>query len=314
MTIDCCIVLPPMRDFAVVVARCLQRAGHHVDGATRLFHGRGHQYPGYEDITVDLFSSILLIGCFSGDEAGATALANRLYESMPATTGACVQLRDGRRTQFLAVAGVIPDELLVTEDGLSFLIRLNKNLNVGLFLDSAPGRAWVRARAKDARVLNLFAYTCGFSVAAIAGGARRVMNVDMSRRVLEWGRDNHAANDHDLHLVRMLPHDVFRSWGKLRKSGPFDLIIIDPPTNQHGSFNAERQYSQVLRRLPDLAAPGAQVLACLNSPFLHTDFLPAQMAKWCPDCRFVEQLPASPDFPDRYVDRALKASVFRYAG
>lgn len=301
-----------MRDFAPVLARCLQRAELGADDATRLFHGRGHHYPGYEDITVDLFPPVLLVGCFSDDEPGARALANLLVASMPTISGACVQLRDGRRTQFVNVAGVVPDELLVTEDGLRFLIRLNKNLNVGLFLDSALGRAWVREQAKDARVLNLFAYTCGFSVAAIAGGASRVVNVDMSRTVLQWGRDNHAANEHDLRLVRMLPHDVFRSWSKLRKSGPFDLIIIDPPTNQHGSFNAERQYGQLLRRLPGLAAPGARVLACLNSPFLHADFLPAQMAKWCPGCKYVGQLPASPDFPDRYLDRALKASVFRY--
>lgn len=303
-----------MRDFAPVVARCLERAGSLARDAARLFHGRGHQYPGYEDITVDLFPPVLLVGCFSADEPGARALANMLHERMPTITGVCVQLRDGRRTQFVNVAGAMPEELLVTEDGLGFLIRLNKNLNVGLFLDSAPGRAWVRKQANGARMLNLFAYTCGFSVAAVAGGAASVVNVDMSRRVLDWGRDNHAANDHDLGLVRMLPHDVFRSWGKLRKSGPFDLIIIDPPTNQHGSFNAERQYGQLLRRLPHLAAPGAQVLACLNSPFLHTEFLPAQMAKWCPRCRYVAQLPASPDFPDRYVDRALKASLFRYPG
>ena len=104
------------------------------------------------------------------------------------------------------------------------------------------------------------------------------------------------------------------SWRKLCQLGPYHLVIIDPPTNQRGSFNAERQYGQLLKRLADLAAPGAEILACLNSPFLNTDFLPSQMAKWCPQCVFVGQLPPSSDFPDRFPDRALKAAVFRYAG
>lgn len=314
MTIDCCIGWRPMRDFAPVLERCLRRAGEHTTDATRLFHGRGHSYPGYEDITVDLFPPVLLVACFSGDEAGACALANLLFEQLSTATGACVQLREGRRTRFIAVAGVVPEQVQVQEQGLNFLIRLNKNLNVGLFLDSAPGRAWVRDKAQNAKVLNLFAYTCGYSVAAIAAGAKRVVNVDMSRSALDWGRENHAANGHDSRSVHMLPHDVFRTWAKLRKLGPFELVVIDPPTNQQGSFNAQRQYGALLKRLKDLAAPGAHVLACLNSPFLNTDFLPGQMAKWCPRCSFVGHLPASADFPDQYPDRALKAAVFRYAG
>ncbi|MEM8769491.1 MAG: class I SAM-dependent methyltransferase, partial [Pseudomonadota bacterium] len=163
-----------------------------------------------------------------------------------------------------------------------------------------------------ARVLNLFAYTCAFSVAAIAGSAREVVNVDMSRPALDWGQRNHALNDHDLRKVRMLPHNLFKAWPKLRQLGPFDVIIIDPPTNQRGSFTAEKQYGLVLKRLPEFAAPGARIIACLNSPFLNTDFLSGQMARWCPDARFEATMPVSPDFPDLYPDRGLKIDRFRY--
>jgi 23S rRNA (cytosine1962-C5)-methyltransferase len=303
-----------MRDFAPVIERCLQRLAQPTTGAARLFHGRGHSYPGYADITVDFVPPVVLVACFSGDEAGAMSLARLLFESLPDVEGVRVQLRDGRRTRFVQAAGTVPDELLAEEDGLKYLIRLTGNLHVGLFLDSAPAREWVRDKARDARVLNLFAYTCGFSVAAMAGGAKQVVNVDMSRRALDWGRQNHGFNAHDLRAVRMIAHDVLKSWSKLRQLGPYDLVIIDPPTSQRGSFNAERQYGQLLKRLKDLAAPGAYVLACLNSPFLHTDFLPAQMAKWCPRCSFLGYLPGSEDFPDVFVDRALKAAMFRHAG
>jgi len=123
---------------------------------------------------------------------------------------------------------------------------------------------------------------------------------------------NHRLNGQDPRQVSMLAHNLFKSWQKLKTLGPFDLLIIDPPTNQRGSFNAEKQYAGVLKRLPDLSAAGADVIAALNSPFLNGDFLPAQMSRWCPAARFVEMLPVSPDFPDRYPDRGLKIARFRY--
>ncbi len=133
----------------------------------------------------------------------------------------------------------------------------------------------------------------------------------MSRPALDWGAENHAENGQDNRLVRMLPHNLFKSWWKIRQWAPYDLVIVDPPTNQRGSFNAEKQYGQILKRLPELTRPGARVLACLNSPFLNRDFLPAQMSRWSPECEFVEYLPNSDDFPDRYPDRALKVGVFK---
>jgi 23S rRNA (cytosine1962-C5)-methyltransferase len=139
-----------------------------------------------------------------------------------------------------------------------------------------------------------------------------VVNNDMSRPALQWGRDNHELNGHDPQRVRMLPHNLFKSWWKIRQLGPYDRIIIDPPTSQRGSFVAEQHYGRVLKRIPELAAPGAQILACLNSPFLDLSFLPAQMARWSPLCRPLACLLPSPDFPDRSRDRGLKLALFRY--
>jgi 23S rRNA (cytosine1962-C5)-methyltransferase len=91
-------------------------------------------------------------------------------------------------------------------------------------------------------------------------------------------------------------------------------VVIDPPTNQRGSFVAEKHYGNVLKRLPELCADGAEVLACLNSPFLNADFLPQQMMRRAPGCELVERMPASPDFPERYPDRGLKVYRFRFRG
>jgi 23S rRNA (cytosine1962-C5)-methyltransferase len=299
--------------FEIVLETCIDKASNtEHDGARRLFHGRGHCYPGLEYLTVDRFASKLLIGCFGGEPDRVSELGRHLFEVVEGIDGVAVQVRDGRRTRTEVVAGEVPEELVVREAGLSYLVQPLRNQNVGLFLDMAPVRDWVRESSNGRRVLNLFAFTCAFSVAALAGGAAHVVNNDMSRAALDWGQRNHALNGHDPRSVSMLPHNLFKSWWKIRQLGPYDLVIIDPPTNQRGSFNAEKQYGQVLKRLPELCAEGADVVACLNSPFLTADFLTGQMARRAPSARFDAFLPISPDFPDRYPDRALKVGAFRY--
>jgi 23S rRNA (cytosine1962-C5)-methyltransferase len=296
-----------------VLASCRERWTADGDTARRLFHGRGHFYPGLEDLVVDRFGSVLLVACFGDNTARARRLALLLRETLAGVSGIAVQQRQGRVTSAEVLWGEVPEELVVEEAGLKYLVQPLTNQNVGLFLDMAPTRRWLQKAAEGKRVLNLFSFTCAFSVAAIAGGAARVVNNDMSKPALDWGRRNHELNDHDLRQVRMLPHNMFKSWGRIREFGPYDIVIIDPPTNQRGSFNAERQYGQVLKRLPEFTAPGAAVVACLNSPFLNTDFLPGQMARWCPRATLLATMPASEDFPEQFPDRGLKIYRFGFS-
>ena len=303
-----------MRDDSDVLERCDVRLSQGVaeDAAVRLFHGRGYCYPGHEDLTVDYLAGHLLVGCYGEDVEGATQIARALSAHLPGLRGVAVQDRRGRATRCEVISGSVPETLVVVEEGLKYLIRPLRNQNIGLFLDMAPTRTWVRARATGQRVLNLFAYTCAFSIAALAGGARQVVNNDMSRPSLDWGRENHECNDQDLRSVSMLPHNLFKSWGKIRSQGPYGLIIIDPPTYQRGSFDAEKDYGQILKRLAGFADKRADVIACLNSPFLDVDFLEQQMMRRCPGCRFYGYLPVSEDFPDRQPERGLKIAHFRF--
>ena len=284
--------------------------------AQRLFHGRGHCYEGVEHLTVDWYAPFLLISVFRRDvdRAWLETLATALVEVVPAVTGIVLQWRDGRKTRAEILAGEVRQDWVIDEAEMRYRVHPLTHQNIGFFLDMEPARRWVRARAMDCKVLNLFAFTCAFSVVAIAGGAREVVNNDMNRSVLNRGRENHRLNGHDARAVRYVPHNLFKSWWKLKQLGRYELIIVDPPTNQRGSFVAEKDYPGVMKRLPDLAAPGANVLLCLNSPFLPFHFLEDQMARRCPGYRFIERIPASPDFPDQHPDRGLKLAVFRAPG
>jgi 23S rRNA (cytosine1962-C5)-methyltransferase len=290
--------------------------------ARRVFHGRGGLFPGEEAWTLDLFPPVALLTSFrpaTEDELAAVgaALAARWPALMPDSPLCWVhQCRQEGRTETRTMAGAVPEPHLVTEDGLRFELRLlhrGQGRNHGFFLDMAEGRRWLRDQLSTgprARVLNLFAYTCAFSVVALAAGAESVVNLDMSAGALAAGRQNHRLNGLEAG-ARFLAHDLFNSWGKLRRGGPYDVVIVDPPSYQKGSFVATKDYARVLRRLPELLAPGGHALLCLNAPELPEAFLRDALAAEAPALRILQRLPNPPAFDDVSSDRALKVLVAR---
>ncbi|MDO5691285.1 MAG: class I SAM-dependent methyltransferase [Pseudomonadota bacterium] len=165
------------------------------------------------------------------------------------------------------------------------------------------------ADASGARVLNLFAYTCAFSVAALQGGAAQVINVDMARGALATGQQNHQLNGLR-HGATFWPHDIFNTWGKITRAGPYDLVIVDPPSYQKGSFVATKDYARLLRRLPDLLTGGGHALLCLNAPELPMAFLETQVREHAPALRFVARVPNPAVFADVDEGRGLKVGVY----
>ena len=279
----------------------------------RLFHGRGRCWPGLEQLTVDWLQGVVLVALFKETEHLQALKQTLLHIDWAAFGAHTVALQHRYLPQSTTewLVGDAIDELTITEGGLRYLIDLGKKQNSGLFLDMRYGRNWVREQAQGQRVLNLFAYTCGFSVAAIEGGADHVVNLDMARGALSRGRDNHRLNGHDLSRVSFLGHDLFKSWAKVTNNGPYDLVIIDPPSFQKGSFLLTKDYQRVLRRLPDLLSENGTVLACMNDPALGSDFLIDGVTRDAPSLRFVQRLENPPEFADTDAECGLKALVFK---
>lgn len=276
--------------------------------ARRLFHGRGKCWPGLEQICVDWLEGIVLVTLFRQPTADALLALQNMLLSLQRRLLLQHRYEVQCRTEWLA--GEPEGSWLIHENGLSYLLNLGSRQNTGLFLDMRHGRQWVAEHADDKSVLNLFAYTCGFSVAAIAGGAKQVVNLDMASAALSRGRENHQLNQHDLRRVRFLGHDLFKSWGKLNRLGPFDLIIVDPPTFQQGSFVLSRDYRKTLRRLPGLLSAQGQVLICCNDPQLDADFVQAEVAIAAPSLDFVQRIKNPPEFADIDPAGGLKVLLF----
>jgi 23S rRNA (cytosine1962-C5)-methyltransferase len=160
------------------------------------------------------------------------------------------------------------EALTAKEVGLSFSIRPANGLSVGLYLDARDARSWVRQRARGRAVLNLFAYTCGFGVAALAGGATRAVNVDASRKVLDWGEENVRLNGFAPERRDFISGDA-REWlGRLAKKGEtFGLVVLDPPSFASVGktrWSAETQYPDLVREAIECLEPGGLLLACCN--------------------------------------------------
>ncbi len=259
--------------------------------AQRIFHGRGHAYEGLDHVTVDWLPPVLLITLFAPEPSSdIEVLVDDLLQTFPS----CISVQLQHRYELAGPIDVIRGEdiqkLAIKEANLQFNIRLGQARNTGLFLDMKNGRDWVQAHSENKRVLNLFSYTCGFSVAAIAGKAASVLNADMSSPALNVGRDNHRLNQQPCDNVRFEKLNIFKSFGRLKKRGPFDLLICDPPTFQKGSVDIEKDYPKILRRLDTFMAANSALILCLNAPELGREFLIEHMQELAPNYQLVEEI------------------------
>ncbi|MFC3116602.1 class I SAM-dependent methyltransferase [Cellvibrio fontiphilus] len=279
----------------------------------RIFHGRGRCFSGLEFVTVDYYQPVILITLFAEPPVQwldkLVAHIKPIFDSL--ATCLLVQRRYLPQAPSEVLWGELPKEIYAQRGSSRFYLHLAQQQNTGFFLDMEPGRLWLEQNAAHRRVLNLFAYTCAFSVVAIAAGAEKVVNVDMSRPALNLGRANHQLNGLAKDKSEFVAENILKSWSRVKKPGPYDLVVIDPPSYQKGSFVAEKDYAKVIRRLPELMPAGGLVLACLNAPELSVAFLQQQFSEQCPQAEFVERLQPHADFPDVEPEQQLKLLVYK---
>ena len=291
--------------------------------AQRVFHGRGGLHPGCEQWALDAFPPVLVLTSFqavSDDELHTigSALSARWAQIAPDQPLNWVfQCRAEGHLDTRLMGGSVPDPHVVTENGSRYRVHVLKGQNHGLFLDMAEGREWVRTFVRNyganqprLKVLNLFAYTCAFSVVALQAGAKQVVNVDMSHGAMAIGQQNHPLNGISTGAT-FLMHDIFKTWGKITRSGPYSLVIVDPPSYQKGSFIATKDYAKLMRRLPELLAPGGYALLCLNAPELGLNFLQDQMKELAPELNFVQRVANPAAFADVSPERSLKVLAYQ---
>ena len=279
----------------------------------RVFHGRGNFYDDYNYLVVDSINDVLLATFFEKiDEKIETSLI-KILDEIYATKGfksLIIQRRYLKENMNEIFRGKLPQNTIAIENALKYNINFS-NQNIGIFPDMKIGREFIQNICKDKNILNLFSYTCAFSVAAISAGASKVVNVDMSKSALTIGRENHRINNLDTKKVKFMPYDILKSWSRIKKEGPYDIIIIDPPSFQKGSFAATRDYEKIIKRLDELAAQKCVILSCLNAPELDTNFIKNIFSEFASNFSFEKRLENLDTFPAIDEEKALKNLVFK---
>jgi len=177
----------------------------------------------------------------------------------------------------------ISSRSVVMERGLRFEIDFSGGYSVGLFIDQRENRSFVRKRAPK-RMLNCFAYTCSFSVAAAMAGANTV-SVDLSQKSLERGRANFVLNNLPATGHHFIADDVFEVLPRLsRKDEKFDLIVLDPPTfsrsHRGKPFQVESDFEGLLMAALEVADRDCRILLSTNCTALNERMLEV-MARFC---------------------------------
>ena len=165
---------------------------------------------------------------------------------------------------------------VIRENGLTFLVNFGEGLATGIFLDQRENRRRLLTMPLTGKtVLNTFAYTCAFSVAAAKAGAVTT-SVDLSKNYLEWGKDNFRANDLDPAGHEFIFGDAFEWLKRLAKRGQrWDVVILDPPTfsttKKGRVFQAARDYEDLAALAMPLVAPGGWLLCSTNQRTLEAE-------------------------------------------
>lgn len=272
--------------FAELLDRAAEaRAELRLEGtdAWRLLDGAHEGAPGW---TIDRYGDAVLVQRFGSEEV-ESAEADALVQALRTRLGdLAVWLkerghpdRDRRAGRLIAGAHPAPrtgdplagreGRVVVAEAGLLFGVDLAYGQNTGLFLDARPARQRVRELADGRRILNLFSYTSAFGVAAAAGGARSVTNVDQVAGVLERGRANFALNGLPADPRSHLRSEVFEFLRHAARRGEtWHGIVVDPPPfrmragrGRKRGWDPERDLARLLDRCGERLADGGWLLA-----------------------------------------------------
>jgi 23S rRNA (cytosine1962-C5)-methyltransferase len=239
--------------------------------AIRLVNAEGDGIPG---LIVDAYGSILVIQVANRgiEQIKDLVVSQLIREFKPHAiyekSTSFLRRKEGLEEARSLLYGEPTPQVEVLENGLTFSVDLLEGQKTGLFLDQREMRALVRDLSRGKKVLNCFAYTGGFSIAALAGGASHVDSVEISAKCEEKVHRNLALNglqNHQFHAADVFDYLKITNWD-------YDLVILDPPAfvkKRNDIAKAFRAYKDLNRHAMEKVKPGTLLLTCSCS--YHVD-------------------------------------------
>ena len=265
--------------------------------AMRLVHGESDGLPG---VVVDRYADVAVVQLLSagaerwrelwGPAIAKAAGVGTVFERSDVE----VRALEGLPARVGPLVGAAPAAVRISEDGIAYEVDVVAGQKTGFFIDQRDNRALARSLSSGAEVLNAFCYTGGFTLAALAGGAKHVDSIDTSEEALAQARRNLELNAMDAGRAEWIAADVFAHLRKYRDRGrKFDLIVLDPPkfapTEKHVP-NAARAYKDINLWALKLLKPGGHLLTFSCSGAVSPDLFQKIVAGAAADARVDAQV------------------------
>jgi len=205
----------------------------------RLIHAEGDLFPG---LIIDIYNeSAVIQTLIKGTELLLDIIVDSLYDlgfkNVYAKNSSVNPIEEVSQRDY-TIAGKIDSNLLVMENSLLFAVDIKEGQKTGFFIDQRKNRELIKQISKEKTVLNAFCYTGGFSVYAIAGGARSVHSVDISQSAIAMTEKNVSENFKGLKNHIAIKEDCFNYLRDMDEI--YDLIILDPPAFVKSATNIEK--------------------------------------------------------------------------
>ncbi|HVF25903.1 MAG TPA: class I SAM-dependent methyltransferase [Anaerolineales bacterium] len=276
--------------------------------AFRLFNGFTEGNP---HLSLDLYAGSVIFHNYHSDATAGMALvhegiefvqhhprlSNWLHAGIVKSRHSTSQ--DDRRGKLLF--GTSPDRK-IKEHGVWYAIDLTMNRDASFYLDTRHLRKWLMDNMKNKSVLNAFAYTGSFGVAALAGGAGRVVQLDRNGQFLHLAKDSYALNGFSIRKSDFLTDDFFPAVSKLKRSDTtFDCVLIDPPffsSTAKGRVDQEADSARLINKVRPLIRDGGYLVAINNALYVSGREFMQTLDLLCKDgyLKIEELIPVPEDF------------------
>jgi len=256
--------------------------------AFRLFNGFLEGFPA---LSVDVYARTIILHNYASaptdDQSGAAQAW--IIEKLPWVECIIVKNRSGQNAsqkRGSLVYGKNPDQKIF-ENGAWYAIDLTMNRDASFYMDTRNLRSWAQANLAGKTVLNTFAYTGSLGVAALAGGAVRVLQLDRNPAFMNLARQSYALNGLPVDSRDFLAQDFFPAVGQLKRSGQtFDCVFIDSPffaTTAKGTVDLETGSTRLINKVRPLINDGGRLVAINNALFVSGREYLASLETLCKD-------------------------------
>ncbi len=293
----------PLLEKAIKAREALFEAGH--QNAFRLFNGF---LEGFPELVVDVYgTTVVLFNYAEAPEEGMAWVIQALeflQARLPWLRAGIVKTRNGPRPEEKRgklLFGENPDQK-IQEQGVWYALDLCMNQDASLYLDTRNLRTWAKQNLGGKIILNAFAYTGSLGVAACAGGAGRVVQLDLSRQFLNQAKTSYSLNGFPIHKADFLTGDFWPQISRLKRAGErFDCVMLDPPffsTTSGGVVDLAENSSRLINKVRPLINDGGRLVSVNNALYVSGKAYMENLERLCADgyLKISELIPVPEDF------------------